>query len=1213
MSINLENISKVDPINSITTSTDDTKTDTFQPYTYTQWLSRTGVRVSDTGEYISLYNKYLREWTNAHALSDEQSRVIITDRYRAVLSDIALNYTTDEEKRILTNVDNKNDRLVETALPFFADKLKQIALYFAHERDNIKQIKKRLVMSGSVRGMSRDIYKLVLESHIRSGNTLPSIDALSKSCSVDLIELYDMSSSYFNQTKLPVNVDLWLAFENAVKDVLNECSPILTIPGTDAMSIAVQVDDQARPVTDDDMSEIFPERFFDYNRTPTSLNLYKEKEFIPTMMGGSISYLSGGEITPVVDPSTPWRDIFNRYSPAINNSVDLTSLKSVYQTGRFFIPEKMSVLTYYSHKPSPVILDTNMSTILPDISKYGNSAHFNVTDLPIDHIEDVSWLKADISNGEFFGDVVFDKTMPRFYDYSSIEETNDTPIYGVSRSTDSFQFFTGERNDLWDNPDVFEQEESNIYPIDHRQSTLLVGHDTLYRWRSDIFGNEYSMYKQIRPVRGPEDGIDGIKPDESHDSRVICELLDGGDTLRARPTRFDDMDYDIFDGGRHPGPDPKVEQAVISRPFPDIRREKLVDGQTVKDDHNTFYFGPEEFEKDPSIHQRTFHGFRFPEPQYDKQAYGGMFTDDLCGVLDSQSLVCTVRDNYAFRVFSEETSSGYTSHPEPGLVYNDVFSEYLNPGHADFDPDLGFTNHGMPVSASLLGNPTVDAQFFTTSHCNFDDQLEFIDEADTNIPIFYDTLSVSDTEMSEKPERNQSSPSLYEQKNTLTGNCYFRSYTGAVSPLSSAMFNVINNYSNYDDYSYNEIETSIRSGNLVDMDVIYDIMILRTPEHIVLEKLNYNMDTGIIQPSNVANIVINTHSYETSLVKPISWFFDDNNNTILVGKTCITPSGAVYPELYSVSVNDLQGAKVYPPSNNYDIEKNWALTDELSGYSITSIDEPILSYNDKSNQYNVTYSVTLSSSSDIIRCICMSDYHFSSNNLKLLDNTIMYTSSYIEHTGDVDTRSRKEVKLDGTTSDIPVSGSNTRHLSLSSMSGYSLSSYELEFIIDTKTIPVSGKKVMSISYSPGDGTETRTNLRNIDRGLGIVDFDITKLPDQSDFADPRRHGFTHTYNFAGETSHVYTATVTAMYTDFSKLIYSIDIETDPYTISSGFGDIKIVDSKPYIDQTGDRKHLLTLETQNPRYISTVAIDIDPETITTANPYTGFLANPSYTG
>ena len=99
MSINLENISKVDPINSITTSTDDTKTDTFQPYTYTQWLSRTGVRVSDTGEYISLYNKYLREWTNAHALSDEQSRVIITDRYRAVLSDIALNYTTDEEKR----------------------------------------------------------------------------------------------------------------------------------------------------------------------------------------------------------------------------------------------------------------------------------------------------------------------------------------------------------------------------------------------------------------------------------------------------------------------------------------------------------------------------------------------------------------------------------------------------------------------------------------------------------------------------------------------------------------------------------------------------------------------------------------------------------------------------------------------------------------------------------------------------------------------------------------------------------------------------------------------------------------------------------------------------------------------------------------------------------------------------------------------------------
>lgn len=1217
MSVNLENISGIEPINSITTTKSDPKTDQYQPYTYTQWLSRTGIRVSDTGEYVALYNKYLRDWTRAHELSDEASRVVVTDRYRAVLTDIVLNHTTDEERRILTNVDSKNDRLIETALPFFADKLKQIALYYAHERDNIKQIKKKLVMSGSVQGMSRDIYKLILEAHIHSDNSLPEIDALSQSCSVDLIELYDMSRSYFSQDRLPIKVDLWLAFENAVKDVLNECSPILSLPGMDAISIAIQAEEEAKPVTMDDISDIFPERFFDYNKTPSHLNLYKEKDFIPTLLGGSVNYLSGGTVTPVVESTSAWRNIFNRYAPSINNVIDLTELKSVYEIGRFFLPEKMSTLTYYSHKPTPVVTDDNITAVLPDINKYGNSAHFGVTGLPVDHIEDVTWLKVDISNGELFGDLVYDKTFPRFYDYSSIEESNATPIYGVSRSTDSFEFFRGKRNDLWDNPDVFEQVESNIYPIDERQSTLLVGHDTLYRWRSDIFGNEYSMYKQIRPPRGPEDRINPQDaPEVDHESRVICALIDGGDTLRTRLTRFDDdVEYDIYDGGRHPGTDPKVEQSLISRPFPDIRREILVEGgRTVKEEHNTFYFGSEEFEEDPKIHARTFHGFRYPEPYYDEQAYGGLFIDDTCGALDPSSLACSVRDNYAFRVFSEETDTGYVSRDRSGMVYNDVFSEYFNPGYDNFDPDLGFTNHGSPVSAALLGSDTIDAQYFTTSHCNFEDQMEFIDEADSNVPVYYDTLSVSDTEMSEKPDLSALTPTLYEQKTKVVGNCYFRSYTGVVSPLSAAIGNIINNYSNYDDYSFNEIDSSIRAGNIIDMDVVYDIMVLQTPEHIIFEKLNYNAETDTIQPSNVANIIISTHSFENEMVKPINWFFDDKNSLLIVGKTATTPSGVVYPVLYGIDVNTLQGSQIYPPVAGYSIEDSWSLTGELSSCVISSIDEPLLSYNDKSDQYNLTYSATVSSSSGNMRCVCMSNYQFSYANLKLLDNTVIHTGYYDDHGDATSTFSQKTIRLSGTPGDIPTTGTTTKYLSLSSMQGAPLSSYELEFIVDTRSIPVTGKKITSIAYSPGDGSPTYTNFRNIDQGLDIVDFDITELPDQSDFADPRRHGFSHTYHFAGQVSNVYTAAVTATYSDFSKLVYNIDIETDPYTISSGFGDIKLVDSKPYIDLVGNNKQLIVLETQNPRYISTVAIDIDPPPeLASSRPYTGFKYTPTNTG
>ena len=79
-----------------------------------------------------------------------------------MLRDITLNYTTAEEKRFLANVDFNSVRHVESALPFYVSKIKQITLYVSRQRDLIKQQKVMSSHAGSVYGLTRELTTNVL-------------------------------------------------------------------------------------------------------------------------------------------------------------------------------------------------------------------------------------------------------------------------------------------------------------------------------------------------------------------------------------------------------------------------------------------------------------------------------------------------------------------------------------------------------------------------------------------------------------------------------------------------------------------------------------------------------------------------------------------------------------------------------------------------------------------------------------------------------------------------------------------------------------------------------------------------------------------------------------------------------------------------------------------------------------------------------------------
>ena len=76
-------------------------------------------------------------------------------------------------------------------------------------------------------------------------------------------------------------------------------------------------------------------------------------------------------------------------------------------------------------------------------------------------------------------------------------------------------------------------------------------------------------------------------------------------------------------------------------------------------------------------------------------------------------------------------------------------------------------------------------------------------------------------------------------------------------------------------------------------------------------------------------------------------------------------------------------------------------------------------------------------------------------------------------------------------------------------------------------------------FDPGDGSPVEVIDRVIASGLEALDFDVSELPDQGDLYDPRRLGFAHKYRFSDYTDSVTTASVTAVYNTFKKLIYKI--------------------------------------------------------------------------
>lgn len=1204
MSVDIDSVKSFLPVGSVVSDAGDDAVDKLQPLTYVEWLTRIRLTVTGSTDLTQQYNGYLRQWADISTKSNS-SEDLIVGQYKTLIKDITLNYTTSEEKRFLSNINYDDPRHVESAIPFFANKIKQITAYYARERDVIKQQKVQSASSGSVAGIKRSTRNKIAQQLSSPSTTYDRQIDYSQSENIDvqynvsLVELYDTSENYFKQDLAPVSLKTFNSTENIIADALKECLPVLHL--SDSINVvlsngAITQQDATQTIQNTNYSE-----FFNYIKSENNLNTLKVPVYVNTILGSSLMQLSGGELSYLNKPQAPWRNIYNRYKPAINITPDPpNTYKTLSELGGYNTPKKLGVLTYYSKAPKPVLSVNDSVDVLPDLYKYGRGSVPGISAVPVEHDEDIMWLKADDSNGRLFGDIVSDKSLAKFTGYTSRDEISKFPFTGVSRSTDNTGYFNGDRNHKWSNSDIFPEISNNIFDIDSRTDKLLIGHQTLCRWRTDIFGNEYALYKHIQPPRGPLDEPRVVYEDEDEGEVVVgCVVIDGGDTLSPRPGLYDvDVDYDIHEGGRSPGIDNKFEQSYNPRPFKDLRRPIGVDpdGAVELEEHNSWYVGvdPSPTRADSDIERRpiTFHGFS-PASTYDSQAYGGLFTDTACGVIDPSSFRCEVVDNYAYRDSSEVINSGgfYVSRNTPATDIQDSFEVYVNPGDDQTWESLSFTDG---ISGTVRGNG-LDGSLFTDDFCE-NQQGDFIYNVET-APYFDHKTTVATTKYSEQPEdKLESHLTTYEQNNHASGRMYFRSYNDVnQSEISVALSDVIGNFNYFDDSDHDKIFDDITSGNIIDMDIIYDNIIILTPTHMLIEKINFDQMTSKLKPNNTTHVLIRTN-YGDPREMSMRWFFNEHDNKLITGHTSVV-NDVVFPRVFEVDLNTLNYRQTFPEKDSPgDIDK-FILSEDLSGFKVKTIDAPIIKFDDKVNEYNISYSAMLSGGDSEVYTIFTSDFRNDKHSMRLREvaafhGEIMPEYVYPGASWERPVNSRT-IRLEGDLSDLPQSGEvKTISLSLESMTGHTLSGLELELNIVNRYIPVDpdSYRVLQLVFDPGDDTDVQIIDRVIDDGLGSINVNITDLPDSSDYGDPRVHEFTYRYKFDKSTPHTYAARVSAIYSDFSVLVYDLSVETEPYTTQSAFSGLKLIESRPYIDINNKRKQLLTLETQSPRYISNVVID-----------------------
>jgi hypothetical protein len=875
---------------SITSLTPSNKPiDQSSPLTFTEWLKYNNFLYTNTQDFLVRYQSYLNNWFEVHNTARVDSEKIVQEYYTTLIREIVLNYSTIEEQRYLQNLNLEDSRDLTLAIPFFAKKIKDICLYFTNLREDAQTATTQYSLKGSNYGSSVSLYNLFINA-LNTDDLTDDIKTLNLSLStirnnttIEIEDIYDdysdyydinptlpasaynsfndQRAEYFSLNQYSVDPDLFINVGYAVLRAIFAYPFYLAELGSNLyINRSVKVSDAAIYLKDSNYTNLITVS------SVAALNLSLQAQEISKYMGVDFYYAQTGNSTttkPITGllfkAEAEFANVLNKRFPTVASVPSEEYLKTGKEMGLFFKPDKEGLLSFTNFKFTPKInydeLEPNTIYFFPDPTKYGNvtSNTRSTFKTPFEFVEDNTFNKVDSSNGFRFGDVATDPYFQTFRAYQSRESSINSSPFGLARYTDAQDFFTGDRKSFWSNEDIYQINASYKYPIDERAQKLLTLDQTATQYKTDIYGNEYAIYKKIEPntkVGAFEAYVPFFK---------VCLALDGH-------TFFDVISGYSFD-------------------YTEVNRIKGYSGVILKTVTQT-----------PPIF--TLSGSFFNLNSYSFQP------ETFCSDLATVNFDCSIGDGFTFTFSDGEPIPDYPSDSasfeilDSSLYYNVLIEGGVNEFAPNYRANFAFPGD-FTFTPPFSSITNYDGFYFLVNG------TEPCDPVTTSEPIYVEKANFADVRINGRETvlnqsltaDNSTKESIYNAKTLVYGSAYYRnSNSSLIEPLSTGLSAVFTKYAT-------NIQDEV-NNRLINLDVFYDTFQLETENFIVIDRVEFDYEENKVIGGNAG---VNTlfRGYNTGFEKFSTIWFNETKKELIFCKTTLFNEFSasnykiIYPKIYS--------------------------------------------------------------------------------------------------------------------------------------------------------------------------------------------------------------------------------------------------------------------------------------------------------------------------
>ena len=437
------------------TQSSEVKKDSDEPYSFVDFVKNLDVDNINNDFIVDAYNKYIIEWSKVKNVEVESFAEQRKAKYVELLKEIQLNYVTQDEARILGNIDFNNPLELEVAIPFYVEKIKDIIEYYTTKRRDVSNSKAKWSTKGSKIYLENVIAEYIVDNYTKNDNTFQTYK-----------QTFQELSSFQQDYKL--EYDGLYDFNNYRTE-------------------EVRVDPSlfGKDSGDYDLSSLPITSFYDYYNSSDTLIDELKKELFKKYISIDSIYFDGLSST-AVDSETPFFDPYNKDVPYISKVSDTTNLLTDKDIGYYFTSKYIYTSNYYSPQ----------GISFKEFEKAGLYGKPNVF-LSDDYKDFYFWGKYSPDTQGLSNKPVKNKLLKRLHGYQSRDLNVGDAIGGVERYTDNVQIWTGDRNEDWANEDIFEKYTDNTLNRKSKNDSFfnLGEGEAVFKYSADIYGNEFYLIK----------------------------------------------------------------------------------------------------------------------------------------------------------------------------------------------------------------------------------------------------------------------------------------------------------------------------------------------------------------------------------------------------------------------------------------------------------------------------------------------------------------------------------------------------------------------------------------------------------------------------------------------------------------------------------------------------------------------------------------------